>query len=136
LVPTMTAIENVALPLEFLDQTDAFDKARTALGEVGLSHRETHFPGQLSGGEQQRVAIARALSTRPVLILADEPTGNLDLATGAQVMDLLFTLKERTGATLLLITHDRNLAKRCNRIVSLADGRIVGSGAKRKVAAS
>jgi putative ABC transport system ATP-binding protein len=136
LVPTMTAIENVALPLEFLDQTDAFDKARTVLGEVGLSHRETHFPGQLSGGEQQRVAIARALSTRPVLILADEPTGNLDLATGAQVMDLLFTLKERTGATLLLITHDRNLAKRCNRIVSLADGRIVGSGAKRKVAAS
>jgi putative ABC transport system ATP-binding protein len=136
LVPTMTAIENVALPLEFLDQTDAFDKARTVLGEVGLSHRETHFPGQLSGGEQQRVAIARALSTRPVLILADEPTGNLDLATGAQVMDLLFTLKERTGATLLLITHDRNLAKRCNRIVSLADGRIVSSGAKRKVAAS
>jgi putative ABC transport system ATP-binding protein len=136
LVPTMTAIENVALPLEFLDQTDAFDKARTALGEVGLSHRETHFPGQLSGGEQQRVAIARALSTRPALILADEPTGNLDLATGAQVMDLLFTLKERTGATLLLITHDRNLAKRCNRIVSLADGRIVSSGAKRKVAAS
>jgi putative ABC transport system ATP-binding protein len=136
LVPTMTAIENVALPLEFLDQTDAFDKARTALGDVGLSHRETHFPGQLSGGEQQRVAIARALSTRPALILADEPTGNLDLATGAQVMDLLFTLKERTGATLLLITHDRNLAKRCNRIVSLADGRIVSSGAKRKVAAS
>jgi putative ABC transport system ATP-binding protein len=136
LVPTMTAIENVALPLEFLDQTAAFDKARTALGEVGLSRRETHFPGQLSGGEQQRVAIARALSTRPALILADEPTGNLDLATGAQVMDLLFTLKERTGATLLLITHDRNLAKRCNRIVSLADGRIVSSGAKRKVAAS
>jgi putative ABC transport system ATP-binding protein len=135
LVPTMTAIENVALPLEFLDQADAFDKARAALGEVGLSHRETHFPGQLSGGEQQRVAIARALSPRPTLILADEPTGNLDLATGAQVMDLLFTLKERTSATLLLITHDRNLAKRCDRIVSLADGRIV-SGAKRKVAAS
>jgi putative ABC transport system ATP-binding protein len=85
LVPTMTAIENVALPLEFLDQTAAFDKARTALGEVGLSRRETHFPGQLSGGEQQRVAIARALSTRPALILADEPTGNLDLATGAHV---------------------------------------------------
>ncbi|MGE5261603.1 MAG: ABC transporter ATP-binding protein [Actinomycetota bacterium] len=136
LVPTMTALENVALPLEFLDQADAFDKARTALGEVGLSHREAHFPGQLSGGEQQRVAIARALSPHPQLILADEPTGNLDLATGAQVMDLLFTLKERTGATLLLITHDRNLAKRCDRIVSLADGRIVSSGAKRKVAAS
>jgi putative ABC transport system ATP-binding protein len=136
LVPTMTAIENVALPLEFLDQDDAFIKARAALGEVGLSHREAHFPGQLSGGEQQRVAIARALSTRPQLILADEPTGNLDLATGAVVMDLLFTLKERTGATLLLITHDRTLAKRCDRIVSLADGRIVSGGAKRKVAAS
>ena len=135
LVPTMTALENVALPLEFLGRDDAFAKARAALGEVGLSHREAHFPGQLSGGEQQRVAIARALSTHPTLILADEPTGNLDLATGAIVMDLLFTLKERTGATLLLITHDRSLAKRCDRIVSLADGRIV-SGAKRKVAAS
>ncbi len=136
LVPTMTAIENVALPLEFLDQDDAFNAARAALAEVGLSHREAHFPGQLSGGEQQRVAIARALSTRPALILADEPTGNLDLATGAVVMDLLFTLKERTGATLLLITHDRSLAKRCDRIVSFADGRIVKPGAKRKVAAS
>jgi putative ABC transport system ATP-binding protein len=136
LVPTMTAVENVALPLEFLDQDDAFIKARAALAEVGLSHREAHFPGQLSGGEQQRVAIARALSPRPQLILADEPTGNLDLATGAVVMDLLFTLKERTGATLLLITHDRNLAKRCDRIVSLADGRIVSGGLKRKVAAS
>ncbi len=136
LVPTMTAIENVALPLEFLDHEDAFNAARAALAEVGLSHREAHFPGQLSGGEQQRVAIARALSTRPALILADEPTGNLDLATGAVVMDLLFTLKERTGATLLLITHDRSLAKRCDRIVSFADGRIVKPGAKRKVAAS
>ena len=107
LVPTMTALENVALPLEFLDQDDAFATARTALAEVGLSHRESHFPGQLSGGEQQRVAIARALAPSPSLILADEPTGNLDLATGAQVMDLLFALKEKTGATLLLITHDR-----------------------------
>jgi putative ABC transport system ATP-binding protein len=134
LVPTMTALENVALPLEFLDHDDAFGEARAALGKVGLSHRESHFPGQLSGGEQQRVAIARALAPRPSLILADEPTGNLDLATGAEVMDLLFGLKERTGATLLLITHDRSLAKRCDRIVSLADGRIVGAGAKRKVA--
>ena len=134
LVPTMTALENVALPLEFLDHDDAFAAARTALAEVGLSHREAHFPGQLSGGEQQRVAMARALAPGPALILADEPTGNLDLATGAQVMDLLFALKERTGATLLLITHDRTLAKRCDRIVSLADGRIV-SGAKRRVAA-
>jgi putative ABC transport system ATP-binding protein len=136
LVPTMTALENVALPLEFLDRDDAFDLARAALAEVGLSHREAHFPGQLSGGEQQRVAIARALSTHPSLILADEPTGNLDLATGGEVMDLLFGLKDRTGATLLLITHDRTLAKRCDRIVSLADGRIVSAGAKRKVAAS
>jgi putative ABC transport system ATP-binding protein len=136
LVPTMTALENVALPLEFLDHADAFSEARAALAEVGLSHREAHFPGQLSGGEQQRVAIARALAPRPSLILADEPTGNLDLSTGAQVMDLLFTLKERTGATLLLITHDRSLAKRCGRIVSLADGRIVGDSVNRKVAAS
>jgi putative ABC transport system ATP-binding protein len=136
LVPTMTATENVALPMEFLDQDDAFTRARGALAEVGLSHRETHFPGQLSGGEQQRVAIARALATKPTLILADEPTGNLDLATGAQVMDLLFTLKEKTAATLLLITHDSELAKRCDRIVSLADGRIVKDGAKRRVAAS
>jgi putative ABC transport system ATP-binding protein len=134
LVPTMTALENVALPLEFLDHNDAFTASRAALAEVGLSHREAHFPGQLSGGEQQRVAMARALAPGPALILADEPTGNLDLATGAQVMDLLFALKARTGATLLLITHDRSLAKRCDRIVSLADGRIV-SGAKRRVAA-
>jgi putative ABC transport system ATP-binding protein len=136
LVPTMTALENVALPLEFLDHADAFAAARAALAEVGLSHREAHFPGQLSGGEQQRVALARALAPRPALILADEPTGNLDLTTGAQVMDLLFELKAHSGATLLLITHDRSLAKRCDRIVSLADGRIVSTGAKRKVAAS
>jgi putative ABC transport system ATP-binding protein len=136
LVPTMTALENVALPLEFLEQEGVFEASRAALAEVGLSHRESHFPGQLSGGEQQRVALARALAPRPALILADEPTGNLDLATGAQVMDLLFELKARTGATLLLITHDRSLAKRCDRIVSLADGRIVSAGAKRRVAAS
>jgi putative ABC transport system ATP-binding protein len=136
LVPTMTALENVALPLEFLDHDDAFEASRAALAAVGLSHREAHFPGQLSGGEQQRMALARALAPRPSLILADEPTGNLDLTTGAQVMDLLFELKSRTGATLLLITHDRSLAKRCDRIVGLADGRIVSAGAKRKVAAS
>ncbi len=136
LVPTMTALENVALPLEFLDRGDAFERARAALADVGLSHRCSHFPGQLSGGEQQRVALARALSPRPALILADEPTGNLDLTTGAQVMGLLFALKERTGATLLLITHDRSLTKRCDRIVSLADGRIVAPAAKRRVGAS
>src|SRR5262249_40646239 len=136
LVPTMTAIENVALPLEFLDRGDAFEAARAALAEAGLSHRETHFPGQLSCGEQQRVAIARALAPKPSLILADEPTGNLDETTGAGVMDLLFTLKQRTGATLLLITHDRALAGRCDRIVTLADGRISGAGARRRAEAS
>jgi len=132
LVPTMTALENVALPLEFLDRDDAFAAARVALADVGLSHRETHFPGQLSGGEQQRVAMARALAPKPSLILADEPTGNLDETTGAEVMDLLFTLKELSGATLLLITHDRALTKRCDRIVTLANGRIQGAGAKRR----
>ena len=134
LVPTMTALENVALPLEFLDRTDAFDAARSALAEVGLSHRQDHFPGQLSGGEQQRVAMARALAPRPAILLADEPTGNLDLATGAAVMDLLFDLRERMDATLLLITHDRALTRRCDRTVSLADGRIVreGAGARRR----
>jgi putative ABC transport system ATP-binding protein len=131
LVPTMTALENVALPLEFLDRDDAFDAAKTALAEVELSHREDHFPGQLSGGEQQRVAMARALAPRPSIILADEPTGNLDFTTGAAVMDLLFALKERTAATLLLITHDKALTKRCDRTVSLADGRVVGQSAKR-----
>ncbi|MFZ1071659.1 MAG: ATP-binding cassette domain-containing protein, partial [Methyloceanibacter sp.] len=141
LVPTMTAIENVALPLEFLDRDDAFDAARASLAEVGLSHRETHFPGQLSGGEQQRVAMARALAPKPSLILADEPTGNLDETTGAEIMDLLFTLKERTGATLMLITHDRALAKRCDRVVSLADGRatngrVASAATKRRSAAS
>ena len=115
---------------------DAFERARAALAEVGLAHREAHFPGQLSGGEQQRVALARALSPKPSLILADEPTGNLDLTTGAQVMDLLFDLKERTGATLLLITHDPSLTKRCDRIVSLADGRIVAPKARRKASVS
>jgi putative ABC transport system ATP-binding protein len=136
LVPTMTAVENVALPMEFLNQEDAFTVAQAALAEVGLAHRELHFPGQLSGGEQQRVAIARALATKPTLILADEPTGNLDLATGEQVMDLLFELKERTGATLLLITHDNTLAKRCDRTVNVADGRIVSGGAKRRARAT
>lgn len=125
LVPTMTAIENVALPLEFLDRDDAFDAARAALAEVGLTHRETHFPGQLSGGEQQRVAMARALAPKPSLILADEPTGNLDIDTGKQILELLFALKREEGATLLLVTHDPALAKRCDRIAQVRDGRIV-----------
>jgi putative ABC transport system ATP-binding protein len=135
LVPTMTALENVALPLEFLDRSDAFATARAALQEVGLKHRESHFPGQLSGGEQQRVALARALAPRPSLILADEPTGNLDATTGTEVMELLFALKERSGATLLLITHDVALAKRCDRTVTMTDGRIGGTAAKRRVRA-
>ncbi|MGH7124775.1 MAG: ABC transporter ATP-binding protein [Stellaceae bacterium] len=125
LVPTMTALENVALPLEFLGRNDAFVKARAALGEVGLSHREAHFPGQLSGGEQQRVAIARALSTHPTLILADEPTGNLDGATGRLVIDCLFAEHARNGTGLMLITHDPSLAERCDRQLHLKDGRIV-----------
>ncbi len=136
LVPTMTALENVALPLEFLDRTDAFTAARESLSEVGLSHRQSHFPGQLSGGEQQRVALARALAPRPSLILADEPTGNLDETTGAEVMELLFDLKNRMGATLLLITHGASLTKRCDRTVSLADGQIARKAPKRRERAS
>ncbi len=125
LVPTMTALENVALPLEFAGRADAEDVARTVLGEVGLSHRLQHFPAELSGGEQQRVAIARALAPQPKLLLADEPTGNLDGKTGAQVIELLFGLQRRHAATLVLITHDKTLAALCGRTVQMADGRIV-----------
>jgi putative ABC transport system ATP-binding protein len=124
LVPTMTALENVAVPLEFAGRRDAFQRAEAALAAVGLGHRLGHYPGQLSGGEQQRVALARATVAEPPLLLADEPTGNLDQATGAAVMDLLFGLRERLGTTLLLITHDPALAARCGRVVRMADGRI------------
>jgi len=124
LVPTMTALENVALPLEFAGKPDAFDVARSLLDEVGLSQRVDHFPAQLSGGEQQRVAIARALSPRPQIVLADEPTGNLDGKTGEHVVDLLFDLQRRRQATLMLVTHDTRLAERCGRVVRMADGRI------------
>jgi putative ABC transport system ATP-binding protein len=124
LVPTMTALENVALPLEFAGKADAFDTARALLGEVGLAHRTDHFPAQLSGGEQQRVALARALSPRPQILLADEPTGNLDGKTGGQVIDLMFDLQRRRQATLILVTHDIPLAERCGRVVRMADGRI------------
>ena len=124
LVPTMTALENVALPLEFAGKVDAFDVARSMLGEVGLSHRMDHFPAQLSGGEQQRVALARALGPRPQILLADEPTGNLDGKTGGHVVDLLFNLQRRSQATLILVTHDVSLAERCGRVVRMADGRI------------
>ncbi len=124
LVPTMTALENVAVPLEFAGRRDAFDRAEAALAAVGLGHRLGHYPGQLSGGEQQSVALARATVAEPPLLLADEPTGNLDQATGAAVMDLLFGLRARLGTTLLLITHDPALAARCGRVVRMADGRI------------
>jgi putative ABC transport system ATP-binding protein len=127
LVPTMTALENIALPLEFAGKADAFDVAGTLLAEVGLAHRADHFPAQLSGGEQQRVAIARALSPRPQIVLADEPTGNLDGRTGEQVIDLLFGLQRRRQATLVLVTHDLKLAERCSRLVRMADGEIAGA---------
>jgi putative ABC transport system ATP-binding protein len=125
LIPTMTALENVALPLEFAGHGDAFALAEGALARVGLGHRVGHYPAQLSGGEQQRVAVARAFVGRPKLLLADEPTGNLDGTTGKQVMDLLFELARAEDTTLLLITHDMELAARCDRILRIADGVVV-----------
>ena len=125
LLPTMTALENVAVPLELAGVADAFDRARAELDGVGLSARLGHYPAQLSGGEQQRVAIARATAPRPAILFADEPTGNLDAATGATIMDLLFDRQRETGATLLMVTHDIGLAARCGRIVEMRDGRIV-----------
>ena len=124
LIPTMTALENVAVPLELAGDRDAMPRARRSLDAVGLSHRLTHLPGQLSGGEQQRVALARAFAPEPLLLLADEPTGNLDHATGTHVMDLLFDLRAAAGTTLLLITHDAELAARCDRCVHLMDGQV------------
>ena len=125
LLPTMTALENVAVPMELAGMPDAFARAEAELGAVGLSHRNGHYPTQLSGGEQQRVAIARALGPRPDIVFADEPTGNLDATTGASIMDLLFDRRAATGATLIVITHDPALAARCDRIVEIGDGRIV-----------
>jgi putative ABC transport system ATP-binding protein len=124
LLPTMTAIENVATPLELADIPDARPRAEAELAAVGLGHRLGHYPAQLSGGEQQRVAIARATAPRPAILFADEPTGNLDAATGADIIELLFARRAETGATLIIITHDVALAERCERIVTLADGRI------------
>jgi putative ABC transport system ATP-binding protein len=124
LLPTMTAIENVATPLELAGMAGAQERAAAELEAVGLGHRLTHYPAQLSGGEQQRVAIARAIAPRPTLIFADEPTGNLDAATGGGIIDLLFARRAETAATLVMITHDVALAERCERIVTLADGRI------------
>lgn len=125
LVPTMTAVENVAVPLEFAGRRDAFERAEAELEAVGLGHRLQHYPGQLSGGEQQRVALARAVAMEPKLLLADEPTGNLDSDTGQQIIDLLFDLADKRNATLMLITHDATLAARCDRNIKLADGQIV-----------
>jgi putative ABC transport system ATP-binding protein len=125
LLPTMTALENVAVPLELAGADGAFETAKAELEAVGLGHRVTHYPAQLSGGEQQRVAIARATAPRPELIFADEPTGNLDAATGSAILDLLFERQRDTGATLLVITHDPALAARCGRVLEMGDGRIV-----------
>ena len=124
LIPTMNAMENVAIPVELAGLDNAFDRARAALASVGLDHRLSHYPGQLSGGEQQRVALARAIVAEPRLILADEPTGNLDGGTGDSVIDLLFSLRANHGATLLLITHNPTLAERCGRVIDLQDGLI------------
>ncbi len=125
LIPTMTARENVALPLELAGRGDAFARAETELKAVGLGDRLHHYPAQLSGGEQQRVAIARALAPDPAILVADEPTGNLDEATGAQIVELIFALKRERGATLVLVTHDSGLAARCDRTVRLRSGRVV-----------
>jgi len=125
LIPTMTALENVAVPLEFRGERDAFGLAKIQLERVSLGHRLDHYPGQLSGGEQQRVAIARALAAGGRILLADEPTGNLDQETGAQIVELLFELQREENATLVLVTHDPALAERCSRVIHMADGRIV-----------
>ncbi|WP_035485595.1 ABC transporter ATP-binding protein [Geminicoccus roseus] len=125
LIPTLSALENVAVPLELMGQRDALDRAAAALEEVGLGHRIDHYPGQMSGGEQQRTALARALVTEPSILLADEPTGNLDRANGAHVMELLFDLRKKRGSTLLLVTHDPALAEACDWICRMEDGRLV-----------
>jgi putative ABC transport system ATP-binding protein len=129
LIPTMTALENVALPMEISGAKDAFARAEEELAAVGLASRMHHYPAQMSGGEQQRVALARAAAPRPAILLADEPTGNLDSANGAAIMELIFSLRDRHGATLVLVTHAPELAARCDRVVRLVDGRIDGAAA-------
>lgn len=124
LIPTMTALENVATPLELAGRKDAFPRAEEELAAIGLADRMQHYPGQLSGGEQQRVALARAAAPRPRILLADEPTGNLDEANGRAIMDLLFDLRDRHGATLIMVTHAAELAARCDRVIGLRDGRL------------
>ena len=130
LIPTMTAVENVAIPLELAGVRDAFDRAAAELEAVGLGRRADHYPAQMSGGEQQRVALARAAVTRPRILLADEPTGNLDETNGRAIMDLLFGLRDRHGATLVLVTHAPELARACDRVIRLRDGRIEGQTAR------
>jgi putative ABC transport system ATP-binding protein len=129
LIPTMTALENTAVTLELAGDRDAFAKAKAALEAVGLGHRLTHYPGQLSGGEQQRVAIARAFAPAPRIVLADEPTGNLDAETGEKIIELMFSMTRKNNATLLLVTHDLTLAARCDETLRIRDGRIVTSAA-------
>jgi len=124
LIPTMTALENVATPLELAGVKDAFARAEAELRAVGLGDRINHYPSQMSGGEQQRVALARASAPRPKILLADEPTGNLDATNGAAIIDMLFDLRDRHGATLIMVTHANELAARCDRVVHLRDGRI------------
>ena len=124
LIPTMTALENVAAPLDLAGISDAAERARAELAQVGLAGRLTHYPAQLSGGEQQRVALARALAPRPSLLIADEPTGNLDETTGRAIIDMMFDLPARRGATLALVTHDASLASRCDRVIRMRSGRI------------
>ncbi|MEJ1161849.1 ABC transporter ATP-binding protein [Prosthecomicrobium sp. N25] len=130
LVPNMTALENVAVPLELAGEARAFDRAAEELAAVGLADRMKHYPAEMSGGEQQRVAIARALVPRPEIVIADEPTGNLDQATGRQIADLLFAKQAERGATLVLVTHDVALARRCERIVRVESGRIASDPAE------
>lgn len=125
LIPTMTALENVAVPMELAGRRDALDLARAELDAVGLGHRHDHYPAQLSGGEQQRVALARAVASMPKLLLADEPTGNLDGNTGKGIVDLMFSLRQAKGSTMVLITHDPGLAAACDRVVRIEDGRVV-----------
>ena len=126
LIPSMTALQNVAVPMELAGRRDADEMAATALEAVGLGHRKTHLPDQMSGGEQQRVAIARAIATRPRILLADEPTGNLDSGTSEKVIATLFAATKSAGAALVLVTHDADLAERCERVLTIEDGRIVG----------
>ncbi len=124
LIPTMTALENVAIPLELAGRAEAFEVAKEKLATVGLAERSSHYPSQLSGGEQQRVALARAVCTEPKILLADEPTGNLDGSTGELIVDLMFKLHDRQDTTMILITHDDTLARKCDRVIRVEDGRI------------